>query len=527
MARTLTVRLLNTGQNFENSLNTEKYSLTPISIHSELGFTGKVYVQQNQKHPPNWLEFVQSGVQQALNLHTSNAKALLLVEVESRLFAITFGRGSQYFLNQEAIVPDFGWKVALNALDSSALRSIDVKTIDDNVRDTRTQTSKSSGIGAFGIDVARDLLKAVTGKPQDKKFAKRISGAESLAITHEIDFSDIGKICKKLLTEYKKDDYKREFDWVDKLQPVSDRTESQLIATLNEHLLEAIKADESSERVYLAPPDIIEWQDAHEFSFEPKYSRDDIYPDPTIEDYIEGINDLNSLTIEQTKQHRLCMNPNDDAYSSSWSIYKCFVFETRHEDALYVLTGGKWFRVALDYVETVDNFVSDITQDSLSLPDSQAGTREPDYNANAASQNSDFALVDAKIIRCGGGYGQVEPCDLFSSNRQFIHVKRRGKSSSKVLSHLFAQGRVSAEVFLEHSPFRNEFRDKLPDSHKALIADTPDAGDYEVVYAIITSVSEDDWERQLPFFSRLNLMQATKYLRRLGYKVALSRVHVR
>ena len=52
--------------------------------------------------------------------------------------------------------------------------------------------------------------------------------------------------------------------------------------------------------------------------------------------------------------------------------------------------------------------------------------------------------MDCKKIHNGGGHSQLEFCDLFSSGRDLIHVKRYGRSSAP-LSHLFAQGLDDAE----------------------------------------------------------------------------------
>jgi len=130
---------------------------------------------------------------------------------------------------------------------------------------------------------------------------------------------------------------------------------------------------------------------------------------------------------------------------------------------------------------------------------------------------------EKKTIQYGGGYNKIEACDLFSKSGSFIHVKRYGGSSS--LSHLFAQGLVSGELFQTDAYFREKVNGLLPDTHKlANITAHPTPGQYQIVFAIISD-SEGD-ELELPFFSRLNLRHAVRRLTGYGYKVSIAKIKV-
>ena len=48
------------------------------------------------------------------------------------------------------------------------LRSIDHKRVEAISRSTREQLSRAAGLDQFGLDVERDLLRAVTGVPANK-----------------------------------------------------------------------------------------------------------------------------------------------------------------------------------------------------------------------------------------------------------------------------------------------------------------------------------------------------------------------
>lgn len=71
---------------------------------------------------------------------------------------------------------------------------------------------------------------------------------------------------------------------------------------------------------------------------------------------------------------------------------------------------------------------------------------------------------------------------------------------SATLSHLFAQGSVAAETFIADEVFRTKLNDQLPAGIKLRDpAARPNAGDYRIVYAIVTT---KDLPHALPFFSK-------------------------
>ena len=118
----------------------------------------------------------------------------------------------------------------------------------------------------------------------------------------------------------------------------------------------------------------------------------------------------------------------------------------------------------------------------------------------------------------------VECCDLLSNQGEFIHVKKRGASAT--LSHLFAQGSVAAELFMQEGEFREQVRQRLAADgcaeHVGLIPEgRPPAGQFKVVYAIIAKHDAQNRPPRLPFFSAVNLMQHHQRLQRLGMEASI------
>jgi Family of unknown function (DUF6119) len=104
-------------------------------------------------------------------LLTASSSAVLLIEAAQRHFAVTFGQG-RHLLDPEAYEQDFGLKVVLNTVARDQLKSVDAKTIEETTLHTRRDVSRDSSFAAFGLDVSRDLLRAVTGTPQEKPAGK-------------------------------------------------------------------------------------------------------------------------------------------------------------------------------------------------------------------------------------------------------------------------------------------------------------------------------------------------------------------
>ena len=102
----------------------------------------------------------------------------------------------------------------------------------------------------------------MSGEAKDKKFASKISGADSLAINCDISLADLPKKCKDIFKAYKSNDYKTNFPWMENLQEVP----KGKIDSLNNQMLGHIHS-QNVETVFLAVPEMIEWTDYEGFCF--------------------------------------------------------------------------------------------------------------------------------------------------------------------------------------------------------------------------------------------------------------------
>src|SRR5262249_44996663 len=153
--------------------------------------------------------------------------------------------------------------VTLNTVNPKSIRSVDLKTFQDLTLHTRRQSSRGSPFETFGLDISQDILRGVTGEPSDSQLARRLTGADALAIMTEAKVTNLGKLAGRLIAEYKKTDYTKNFGWIDQLQAVTDLS---VISELNDALVVAINEHDGS-AVQIGPPGPVEWEHISGFRY--------------------------------------------------------------------------------------------------------------------------------------------------------------------------------------------------------------------------------------------------------------------
>ncbi len=498
-----------------------------LPLRGDIDFEGAFAFRPSVPHPPRWAEFIAPAIDGSIEkAFNSSAYGVLFVRIDQRVFACTFGYGWS-LLKPSCYEYGFGLRVALNRIDPTQLRSLDLLSYDDIVITTRRQTSRGSELGSFSLDVARDVLRGVVGKPKDIDWARSIGGKDAVTLRAPVRIQDLDGVLKELLIAYSDDSYKVKFSWIDHLGKVEDKA---IVADLDRLLIEKLRSDKWDE-VYLAPTEPVEWNEIDGFGFSGIRDKS-THDDPLLEEYFAGLGEENrkKLEINKLKKHHAGVFWSGiTSLAKRWRIYNCLVWETEYAGGLYVLLAGRWFRVEREFARQVSKYVNEIDTTGIGLPKANPGEWETDYNKRVAKARTDLCLLDQKMFTLPGARTPIEVCDLISRDKQLIHVKRR--TSSATLSHLFSQGTVSAEALLGEVELRKELRQYLKtinqDAFLSVIPEgRPTASDYEIVFAVIAK-PRGNWPVSLPFFSQLNLMQRAKHLRTLGFKVRLVLVEVK
>lgn len=358
--------------------------------------------------------------------------------------------------------------------------------------------------------------------PRDETaYGRQVVGSSALSLTVEVAPEGLVPLLGRLARAYASTDYKRDFGFIDFVEPIQDRITRE---RLDNRLVDVVAGRVAGD-AYLAPPEPISYDDVEGFLHFRERASAGTHAELELDDYRSQV-DPGDVSAESLRSHIIRMiSPSTGLEFRSWSVYRCLVFETELDGQLYLLSEGDWFAVDRDFVARIDGDLARIEVVDLGLPDARRGEREGDYNRRAATE-ANLALLDRRNFQVGGS--PIEVADLASTSGDLIHVKR--KTQSATLSHLFAQGRVSAETLKIDPGLRARVADTLHAEGRPEAAvfsmDPYRAGDVRVVYAVIAS-NAADLPGRLPFFSRLNLWHARRFLAAtLDYRVAFSGVRI-
>jgi len=412
-----------------------------------------VFVKRTQPKPPTWAKFFENYVETETFGKVKSAGAVLFCAAAGRHFAITFGTG-RTLLDPLKIEQRFGLLATLNSVDPRKVRSIDKASLDRQGMQSRIQASRDSSTKDFGIDVEQDLVRAVAGTPTDALPGETIAGFDSLHVNTRIEFSDLRGKLEDYLKQSQAKAYQKEFGWIDHVREVRDE---KLADKLTRQLIKDIKSSHSVQ-CWMAPSQIIDWNEVSYFQFgtaqgAPRFTN------LTLERFIEHVGGLKKLTPETLERGHVRALRADDFVAHDWPAQRCLQAELQFGTKSYLLSSGKWYQIDDDFVASIDRIVGSIPICDLGFPAYNDAT-EGKYNERVAdSSQNRFALVDAEMVRHGGGRSSIEFCDLYSIERDMIHVKRY--SGSGTLSHLFSQASVSGQLFKSDAAFRGKVNTKL------------------------------------------------------------------
>ena len=482
--------------------NVEQYELKENMI--------LVYDESNSKTPEWVSKFFNNQIPQNIVFNNSSSKALVVITIvddtEIYNFAITFGFG-RYLLKTNVWEEDFGLRTTLNLASENKIRKVNTKKLTDIPRNTSNQISIASEILNFNIDEEQELVESITAMSSDRKFGKTISGKESLSFSTKTNIDNIHNFLMEIITHYKSDKYKENFEWIDNIKPIKDKSK---IKNLDNQLINEIN-DKNFDKLWLSVPDIIEWDEISYFKYNNNSEElDDIH----IETYLDFLNtdkfstsDFNNIVQTYSEQKGF--------FTNKWKVYNCIYCELKYKDDLFLLSNGKWFLINKDFNQKINDFYTKLTIDTNILPKFSEKDKPEFFYNKRVSEELGYKLFDSHNVTHGGGRSKIEFCDLFNNN-EIIHVKRYTGSST--LSHLFNQGVVSAELILSDK----SYRDKV-DEISNVFSDAKEIipNDYKVSYAILSHSPSD---LDLPFFSKITLKNSLQRLKNYGFRYRLIKV---
>lgn len=496
--------------------------LIASDIKSQFGLEGSVFYCGSNSKSPKWKQYLEKYAKDPIDIaDNSSNKAIMLVRIQGRIMAIVFGYGRS-FLKEECIERNFGFKVALNTIDPDRMRSVNASTIEDMVVSTQRQASYSTSQDEFGLNITNDIMQGITGEPFDESYGNHISGKDSLVVSVYMELSELKDKLELYYAAYSNERYKTiGFEWVDNVAEVRD---SVLSEALDYELTDAIE-NRRTEHMHVAPPETTNWDQIIGFCYSGigvnKDEAENYKLNLDITEYLEKIKPGTNI-YQKIKRDKLYGLTPDGTPFVICSVFSALVFQAEYEGKHYILCAGTWYQVDTSFFEQVNNYIRTIIKISdISLPDCNADMNEEDYNKMVADGNDSYCLMDQKFVSVANGPKKIEACDVFTKDKKFIHVKNRGQSAQ--LSHLFSQGKVSAECFISDEQFRKQVSDIVTKKFSEAPFDytqKPTSNEYEVVYAIIDD-KETDLVDKLPFFSKVNLMITAQELDRMHFKYSV------
>lgn len=518
----------NNFKTFDSTLKSKK-DIFKYTLNDNIKDEGLIVIGQQKDKEPDWKNLLQTISQGKIQqLNNSSNRAVLFFRKNKRIFAICFGYG-KYLLNEDSIERDFGLKTALNIIDADKLISIDKANIGDLNLLTKTQASKKGSPYHFEIDILRDLIKGVTGEPKvinDGLYGNIITGNESLHIAPKVRLSEVPKILMNLHSSYISDTYKERFDWIDNIKPEKD---PNIINKLKNELLSAL--NNNKENIHLSPPFFIDWENFEYMSYTPK---GDQFNEFDIKDFItyKFEDNFEFETWEQLLKQNLYFKLSNHDFPFSSKFWRFLNFEIELDGFRYVFTSSNWYKISKSYYSDIYKYCSQIEESSSKFIDCKKSDRgdtkgkydEGIFNEDLAKSSIDYLLFDKNFIKSEISMSSIEFCDIFNkSNNEIIHVKFGGRSST--LSHLFSQGRVSANSLQKDREFRKNLRTKLKYNKNLIPIENKNfnTSDFTITYAII-----DDKNRSfvdsLPFFSLVNFRLTLDDLLNRGYKLKVKKI---
>lgn len=504
--------LKNTLSNPVDALQSEKLS-GEESFHDagnelEAGFEYKIFIQENKSSAPKWVEFIKDYLSPHINLLNQINSFIIILKVDGRYFAVSGGQGF-HALDKTKIESDFGLLCALNGL-SGKIKSLDVKNIDINSKQTRVITSQEADPQFFGIDFDADLLRSIAGKPTDLTLGSHMKGSDSLSLSVDSNFTFglLGEKCERLKQLYLSQDYKQNFEFIDRIKPIRD---SQLVEELDLKLLEKIKTRTIDDKIIAVYPDQFEAENFEEIRIKVREQGQQVLDSLELSDVYSKL--PNDITIEDIKKEiRITgYDTNGTPLGGKVPIYNILTTEIEHNEKLFVLSDRKWFEIDKSYLEKINNRLSQIPYYEDNLPPCTYNN-EGEYN-NYVATLPGYILLDRQLVRTPEMSSSIEIADLYEQKtKKFIHVKKF--HSSAVLSHLFSQAETSASLLFYDDEYRIKCEQKIGEKIVP--------SEITVCFAIITN--KDNALKKLPVFSKVNLYNKLKSMQKICKGIEVSRI---
>jgi uncharacterized protein (TIGR04141 family) len=468
---------------------------------------------------PRWVPAIQSALENpaALSALGMSPAALVVIYRNGNTFVLTFGHAWQK-LEDDWLQPEFGRRVALNAIPPSKLLEIQVEQVLAKWHVARERAPRASSVEEFGVDFDRDLVASVEGVPSAKQgiFGKKLRGGTSLRV--EIEFSALPDILDRSATLANSVAYRKHWPEIDNLTVVVDDT---LIQKIEAQFDAELKSGQAQKTLIMFAPTYLREEAAavDSYVFGRLSKTPASAPYLLVDSWISLLRkEKREPSVSEAKASWVHLLDEGKEELKRYSAFQCFGYELAYGGSQYILSSGIWYGVSSDFIAKVNAAIKKIPAPTTVLPLWNGTEREGTYNARCGRLNG-FTGFDAKNLRYGGGQSQLEFCDfLHFSSRTLFFAKIPSHSSG--MSHLLEQvRRTAALLFSQDQSYRHELTTLIKKHHKGMdttwLTSRPRQGDWNLCLVSLGKVKE-----KLPFFARCGLATLYRHLREQGHGIS-------
>jgi uncharacterized protein (TIGR04141 family) len=399
-----------------------------------------------------------------------------------------------------------------------------------NTITTEKRANRPATLDEFDFDPHTSVLDAASGTPQDSaKFGSRLTGSTGIVVRKRVRIDDLARVAADLETAYK--------DAVEHGTIIGMRIvhNQALISQLDLELVALLKDENETDKIAFSLPYFEDTEDNPSLSFTKMGQQVGLYPDDLdIQGYRSALKDCgkwDAVSVEFVKASAAIVGD-----KRRFKIYQCLSAVVELGGKTYVHDERSWYSVPSEAKEYIDEMISGIPLWE-GLPDSTQRVEEKDYNTRVGV--GEYLLLDRRTLAVIAGEDPIEICDLLTMEEKklsFIHVKR--DFSSSTLSHLFAQGRVSASLLQQREPrgqmlahIRRELRRRHPQPQwsrrlRGFLEQNFQCNRIRIIYAIAGDWGDADAAERIPFFSKVNLIKEVRNLRGRDFDVRLARIQM-
>jgi uncharacterized protein (TIGR04141 family) len=444
----------------------EHFNLAEVSVG---GVAGLLITGTIERNEADWCPVLATYTGEQVSLGNRNAVAVLLIPIDARVFAITYGLGF-LIIDQGLVEQGFGLRFAIRKLDPARVRAVTRNILEQGARVDRNSVPNGQRVEDFAIEEYGEIISRLAGPSA----AEGLTFTRGRSVSFSLKASDslglpIGKEPGDLLADLREiarvvdsDPPTSELAFIEQLRAI--KTKDPRLPDLKMALSSQLDEPEVG-NVALSFP----WE-----------GDDDRGDAQTYRLKVPGglrggqiVNDIDlaaistafsqipledrAKTLTQATIQAFDDEEAESAISRAIPISKWISAEVTLGPTRFFFRDGLWYEVGPGYVDHLHRRVRSIlaTPSPVTLPAWNADEDEEAYN-DRVGREPGFICLDRKLVPTEMHPGRgIELCDLLGPDGELIHVKKAAKSAP--LSHLFAQGMVSTEQLL----FDEEARTRL------------------------------------------------------------------